>query len=48
MEQHKEAKLLKENIDRRQKAVSETLASYFDQEEVIFVAKFSTLHLLNL
>ncbi|XP_076799365.1 uncharacterized protein LOC143473207 isoform X4 [Clavelina lepadiformis] len=33
MEQHKEAKLLKENIDRRQKAVSETLASYFDQEE---------------
>uniref|UniRef100_H2ZIQ7 ASD2 domain-containing protein n=1 Tax=Ciona savignyi TaxID=51511 RepID=H2ZIQ7_CIOSA len=32
-EQHVEARQLKANIDRRQKAVSETLAAYFDQEQ---------------
>ncbi|XP_078494982.1 uncharacterized protein LOC100184762 [Ciona intestinalis] len=32
-DQHEEAKQLKANIDRRQKAVSETLAGYFNQEQ---------------
>ena len=32
-EQHKEAKQLKENIDRRQKNVSEILARHFDREQ---------------
>lgn len=33
MEQHTEAKLLKENIDRRQKAVSEILSHHFDHDQ---------------
>jgi len=40
MEQHDEAKLLKENIDRRQKAVSETLAGYLNQAQVNTVIFF--------